>query len=96
MSDEKGIVVSQTSHLLYKQMFELRQAELAATNHVMTTRGPSTDVRLGPLIMPVKVGYRFRPIWGLVGGPKHLSVTVTSVPSQGYLDEIRCCPQKGA
>jgi hypothetical protein len=40
MSDMKGIVVSQTSHLLYKQMFDLRQAELAATNHVMTTGGP--------------------------------------------------------
>jgi hypothetical protein len=46
MSDMKGIVVSQTSHLLYKQMFDLRQAELAATNHVMTTGGPSADVRL--------------------------------------------------
>ena len=45
MSDEKGIVVSQTSHLLYKQMFELRQAELAAANHVVTTRGVSVSKR---------------------------------------------------
>jgi hypothetical protein len=45
MSDGKGVVVSLTSDLIYKQMFELRQSELAATNHVMTRHGPSADIR---------------------------------------------------
>ncbi len=54
MSGEKGIVVSQTSHLLYKQMFELRQAELAATNHVMTKSGPSGEITwMAPGTTPV-------------------------------------------
>ena len=37
MRRERIVVQSDLSNLLYKQMFELRQAELAATNHVMTT-----------------------------------------------------------
>ena len=44
--DDGRIVVSQTSHLFYKSRYSSSQAELAATNHVMTTRGgASADVR---------------------------------------------------
>jgi hypothetical protein len=30
----------------------------------------------GPLKIPVKVGSRFRPIWGLVSGPKSAEIRV--------------------
>lgn len=47
MSDEKGVVVNQTSHLLYKQMFELRG-------------GPSANVRpqqFAPALAPSTCSY---------------------------------------
>ena len=74
---------------------EVEGEALARWRHVIrSARNSGTTqadmhAHAGPLKIPVKVGSRFRPIWGLMGGPKLAEIGVP------WVDLVPDIPKSG-